>query len=157
MTEFSDKQKDGYSRAAVLCSRAEKSPASIQQKLQQWGLDDRETDSVMQRLFEEKYLDEERFARSYVRDKFRFNQWGRVKIAYHLKAERISSVVIQSALEEIIDDDYRETIRKLMQEKIRKTKAANSYDLRAKVFRFAQSRGFESDLIFSIFDQLVND
>ncbi|PTN08345.1 regulatory protein RecX [Mangrovibacterium marinum] len=154
MTELNNEQKQAFAKAAALCSRAEKSPGAIQKKLGQWGLAPEEAEAVMQLLFQQKFLDEERFASSYVRDKFRFNQWGRVKIAFHLKAEGISGPIISGAMDEINEDDYRDSLKRLLADKIRKTKAANHYDLKAKVVRFAQSRGFEPDLIFSIFDQL---
>lgn len=155
MTDFNDKQKEAYARAAALCSRAEKSPGAIGEKLRQWELDEAEAETVMARLFAEKYLDEERFARSYVRDKFRFNQWGRVKIAYQLKAEKISSQTIHTALDELDDETYRETLLDLLTEKNKKTQAINDYDRKAKLLRFAQSRGFESDLIFQLLDGLL--
>ena len=156
MTELNEEQKQAFSKAAALCSRAEKSPGSIQNKLEQWSLSPEEAEPVMQQLFQHHFLDEERFACSYVRDKFRFNQWGRVKIAYHLRAERISSSAIQKALEELDDESYYESLKEIMKEKLRKTKGANSYDLKAKIFRFAQSRGFEQDLIFSVYKELTS-
>lgn len=155
MTVFNDKQKEAYGRAAALCSRAEKSPGSVAEKLRQWELSDHEAQAVLQRLLAEKYLDEDRFARSYVRDKFRFNQWGRVKIAYQLKGEKISSPAIETALGEIDDESYRETLLKLLTDKMKKTPAANDYDRKAKLFRFAQSRGFEGDLVLRLIDRLV--
>jgi len=155
MSEMNEQQKQAFSKAAALCSRAEKSPGSIQKKLEQWGLSDDEALPVMQQLFQQKFLDEERFACSYVRDKFRFNQWGRVKIAFQLKTEKISTSIIQTALDEIDEAAYREALHALLADKIRKTKAANPYDLKAKVFRFAQSRGFEQDLIFSVYEELT--
>lgn len=149
MFEFSEEQKSAFSRAATLCSKAEKSPGAIEKKLVQWGLSEDETDPVMQRLFADQYLDEARFATSYARDKFRFNKWGRVKIAYHLKAERISSAAIEDALTELDEEAYFECLEQLVQEKVRKTKAANEHELKSKVFRFAQGRGFEADLIWA--------
>lgn len=155
MAELNEEQKQAFSKAAALCSRAEKSPASMRKKLIQWGLSSEDAEQVLQQLFQDTFLDEERFAASYVRDKFRFNRWGRVKIAFHLKAEGISSPMIATALDEIDEDDYRNTLTDLLADKIRKTKAANQYDLKAKIFRFAQSRGFEQDLILSVFHQIV--
>lgn len=155
MNDFNPKQKEAYARAAALCSRAEKSPAAIAAKLALWELNDTETKAVMQRLFAEKYLDEERFAQSYVRDKFRFNQWGRVKIAYQLKAEKISAQTISNALDTLDHDAYRETLLKLLTEKNKTTQAANNYDRKAKLFRFAQSRGFEPELTGQTIDQLL--
>ncbi len=147
MTELSEEQRQAFLKAAALCSRAEKSPGAIQKKLIQWGLSNDNAEPVMKQLFQQKFLDEERFAASYVRDKFRFNQWGRVKIAFHLKAEGISTGIIAAAIDELEGEDYRETLKGLLVDKIKKTKAANQYDLKAKIFRFAQSRGFEQDVI----------
>ncbi len=154
MIDFNDEQKSAYSRAAALCSRAEKSPGAVRKKLIQWGLSDEESDQVMQRLFNEQFLDEERFATSYVRDKFRFNKWGKIKIAYHLKVEQISSEKIAAALDEIADVDYEDCAIALITEKLKKTKGANAYDIKAKIFRFMQSRGFEGDLVARLYGKL---
>lgn len=153
--EFNDKQKDGYSRAAYLCSRYEKCRFQVQKKLMEWGLTNDEAELVLDRLVTEKFIDDERFVRSFVRDKFRFNKWGKIKIAYQLRAERIPSPVIDEALDDLDDELYRATLFDLMKEKDKSVKAVNQYDRKAKLFRFAQSRGFEMDVISSVFDQLA--
>ncbi|MFV0554572.1 MAG: regulatory protein RecX [Mangrovibacterium sp.] len=148
MSERQELISSAFNRAADLCSRVEKSPQAIQKKLQLWELTSEECETVMQRLFEQRFLDEQRFANFYVRDKYRFNRWGRIKIAYQLKHEGISPNCIQSAMEEIKEEEYLENLRYLLEEKLRKTKAKDAYDLKVKVVRHAQSRGFEPDLIF---------
>ncbi|MCW0484018.1 regulatory protein RecX [Gaoshiqia sediminis] len=157
MAELNEKQREAYQRAAALCSRSERSSGSILQKLHDWGLMVDEAEMVLERLVAEKFQDDDRFARSYVRDKFRFNKWGRVKIAHHLRAEKVSPAIIEQALGEIEDDNYRETLARLLEEKNKNTRAANQYDRKAKLFRFAQSRGFEADLIYAAFDELERD
>lgn len=157
MVELSEKQREAYQRAAALCSRSERSSGNIRQKLQEWGLVADEAEMVLERLIAEKFQDDERFAQSYVRDKFRFNKWGRIKIAHHLRAEKVSPAIIEKALGEIEEDAYRETLARLLKEKDKSTKAANQYDRKAKLFRFAQSRGFEADLVYAVFDELERD
>ncbi|MGQ8337391.1 regulatory protein RecX [Sunxiuqinia sp. A32] len=152
---FNQQQKEAYQKAAFLCSKSEKSSNKIKLKLIDWGLTEDESISIVEKLIEEKYINDERYASSFVRDKFRFNKWGKIKIAYHLKADRISSNAIDKALKEIDDSAYRNTLEKLLKEKTRKIKAVNQYDQKAKLFRFAQSRGFESDHIFSILDEIL--
>lgn len=154
---WSDKQRDACQRAAALCSRSERSPGSIEQKLHDWGLAEEEARPVLERLVHEKFIDQERFARSFVRDKFRFNKWGKIKLAFHLKAEKIAPDIIRSALEEIGDEVYHETLVRLLTEKDKSVKALNLYDRKAKLFRFAQSRGFETDLIYSALAEMVGD
>ncbi|MGD9929803.1 MAG: regulatory protein RecX [Mangrovibacterium sp.] len=155
--ELNNKQREAYQRAAALCSRSERSSGNIRQKLLEWGLMMDEAEMVLERLIAEKFQDDDRFARSYVRDKFRFNKWGRVKIVHHLRAEKIAPAIIDLALGEIEEDAYRETLARLLEEKNKNTRAANQYDRKAKLFRFAQSRGFEADLIYAVFDELERD
>lgn len=157
MTESSEHINSAFSKAAALCSRAEKSPLSIQKKTTQWGLSPEEGEAVLQRLFEHNFLNEQRFACFYVCDKYRFNRWGRIKIAYQLKNEGISAPCITQALEEIDDESYLENLRDLLQEKYRKTKGKDDYDLKMKVVRYAQGRGFEPELIFRTYDELLRE
>ncbi len=155
--KFNQKQKDAYQKAAFICSRGEKCSHKIKQTLLDWELTEDEAEPVLEELISEKYIDDKRYARSFARDKFQFNKWGRIKISYHLRAEKISSSNIDSALEEIDETEYRDVLLGILQEKSKKIKAVNQYDKKAKLVRFAQSRGFESDLIFAAINQIVMD
>lgn len=139
-----------YSRAAAICSRTEKCSSEIRNSISDWGADEELTDKIIRKLIEEKFIDDTRYATSYVKDKFRFNKWGRIKLSYLLRQKGISSENISEALLCIDDDDYYETLTQLLLEKERKTTAKNLYDKKAKLLRFAQSHGFESDLVFQI-------
>lgn len=153
--DLNQEQKDAYQKAAFVCSKGEKSSNKIWKKLQDWGLSENEADVVLELLLAEKYIDDERYARIYVRDKFRFNKWGRIKIAYQLRADRISSRIVDEALDEIDDSAYKETLMDLLRAKSPKIKAENEYDKKAKLARFAQGRGFENDLIFKSIDVIL--
>ena len=145
-------QEEIYDKAAVLCSRSEKSAAAIRKKLVEWGLKHDETDEVIEKLIEENFINDVRYACSYVRDKFRFNKWGKIKITFNLKAENISSEIIQQALEGINDEDYYNTLTELVVSKNKSVKAVNVYDRKSKLLRFAQSRGFESGIILEVLE-----
>ena len=147
-------QKEVYERAAILCSRQEKSEAAIRRKLMEWGLKHDGIDLVIEKLLSEDFINDVRYSRSYVRDKFRFNKWGKVKITFNLKSENIASYIIEEAIEEIDDDEYRSTLAGLISAKNKNIKAANDYDRKAKLFRFAQSRGFESHVVLEVLDNL---
>ena len=153
--EFKDQQKRAYQRAAALCSRAEKSSGGIIRKLTEWGVSDEEAQQILDRLIVEKFIDDERFAQSYVQDKFKFNKWGKIKISYQLRFDKISSSVIDDALAKIEDAVYREVLFDLVFEKNKNIKTSNQYDRKAKLFRFAQGRGFEADLISSVVDEVL--
>ncbi len=153
--KFNQLQQECFDRAAFICSRSEKSAGTVSQKLKDWGLNPEEAEPVLQKLINEQLISDERFARSFVKDKFRFNKWGRIKIAFMLKAEQVATSLIHEALEEIPEEDYLETLNKLLLDKDKTIKSDNPYERKAKLFRFAQSRGFEAELISKGIDKLL--
>ncbi|MEL7586765.1 MAG: regulatory protein RecX [Prolixibacteraceae bacterium] len=153
---FNNLQQQCYDRAAFICSRSEKNSGNVEKRLLDWGLSAEDADPVLKKLIGEKFIDDERFARSYVKDKFRFNKWGKIKIIHQLRAEKISSAVILQALAEIDDEQYREALKKLLAEKDKSVKAGNPYERRGKLFRFAQGRGFEPELIHKLIDEIID-
>ena len=152
---FNKEQQTAYLKAAAICSQSEKCSADIQEKLKQWGLSAAEAAPVIHQLISEKYLDDERFSRAYVKDKFRFNRWGKQKITFMLRAKGISAETIELALGEIEDSDYSGDLLKLIEEKAKTIKAKDKYDKRNKLMRFAMSRGFESGQIYAVLKELV--
>lgn len=152
--EFTPEQNTAYQKAALLCSKSEKCSSDIQEKLKLWGLTNTNAEPVLQKLIAEKYIEDERFAHAYVKDKFRFNHWGKQKIAYMLRAKSISEEIINRALNEIEDDGYSGKLHKLLEDKARSIKAQNAFDKRSKLMRFALSRGFESGEIYKAFKEM---
>lgn len=146
--------KKALSKCMALCSKGEKCISDIRKKLENWQLPETELQKVINALIEEKFIDEQRFAESFVRDKFRFNYWGKIKIAYHLKAKGISKMLIDEALTQIADKEYFETLHLLLKQKNKSVKANSEYEKKAKLIRFAQGRGFEYDIIARIIDKL---
>lgn len=136
--------KDAYSRAAALCSRSEKCISDIETKLYQWKLPAKQHEIVIKQLTEEKFIDESRFTSFFVRDKFRFNKWGKVKIAYQLSSKGIAKQIISEALDQINADEYESTLKELIQQKERSLKYKDEWDKKQKLLRFVVSRGFES-------------
>ncbi len=151
---MNQEQHIAYDKAAILCSRSEKCTSEIQEKLKQWGLSTEASVPVIEQLITEKYLNDERFARAYVKDKFRFNHWGKQKIEYMLRAKKINQEILDRAFEEIIEEDYAENLLKLIADKEKSVKAKDKYDKRNKIMRFAMGRGFESDKIYAAFKEL---
>jgi regulatory protein len=151
---MNQQQKTAYEKATILCSRSEKCVFDVEEKLKLWGLPVDECQAVIKKLIDEKYLDNERFARAYVKDKFRFNHWGRQKIEYMLRTKRISSEILEHAFDEIESSDYSENLMKLIKDKALSIKAKDQYDKRSKLMRFAMSRGFESAKIFEALKKL---
>lgn len=150
-------EKWALSKCMAICSKAEKCISDIQRKLDGWDLSPESTDWVVKELITQKFIDEERYARHYVRDKFRFNRWGRTKITFMLRGKKIPVSSIKSALAEIDGDEYFEVLKSLLSQKMKKIKFENEYDKKARLVRFAQGHGFEYDLINLAVEEISSD
>ena len=136
------------SKAEMLCSVAEYCSFDIMKKLANWGISADDSYKIIERLIQKRFIDNNRFAHSFVNDKYKFSKWGRMKIRLSLYQKKIPSDVINAALEEAVDqDEYYNILVKLLRGKARMIKEGNSFEGRTKLFRFAASRGFETDLI----------
>ena len=131
-------------RAAALCARCEQAPVDIREKLVKWGLRPSEAAKVLQQLSEQGFINEGRFARAFVKDKFTFNGWGRIKIAHQLRLKGIPSDTIEEAMTAIDDERYRERLIELLRAKWQTVKEREPRAAWAAMMRFAASRGFET-------------
>jgi len=131
-------------RMAAYCSTAERCIQDVEKKIQVAGLAAEEVERIIARLVSEKFIDEARFARSFVNDKLKFNAWGRVKIAYELSRKRLPSPICREALENIDEAAYLSTLLRILKEKKKTLKGQNEQEDYAKLLRFAAGRGFES-------------
>jgi regulatory protein len=142
--------KEALQRAAALCSNQERNTQYIARKLSEWEIPPVNAEKIIRKLKEEKFLDDMRYASFFVKDKFRFNRWGKIKIGYALRQKGIPEGAIDEALSQIDDEDYLQTCRELIRQKSASLKETNPYTRKAKLVRFASQRGFESELIYRI-------
>jgi regulatory protein len=137
-------------RAAAHCSRKEQSSFQVREKLREWGAPGEWTEQILQTLQEQKYVDDRRFASLFVKDKFRLNKWGKVKIAHMLHQHGISEELTRLSLDEIDDEEYYNACRQLTRNKSVSLKERNPFTRKGKLFRYLSGRGFESDLIYRV-------
>jgi regulatory protein len=147
--------KEAISKAAALCSKSEKCSGDIRKKLLDWGVSPEETEKAIAWLQKEKFLDDERFAGFFARDKFRFNGWGRIKIRYALQQKGVNSSIIEESVTALDENEYRRLLAELIQAKAGKIKAKSTYEKKARLVRYAQGRGFEPELIFNAVDDVL--
>ena len=127
------------------------------EKMRKWGMADEAQARVMQRLVSERYIDDERFARAFVRDKILYNKWGRRKVEQALWAKRIDEDIRRQVLSEVDDEEYIRILRPLLKQKRRSTKAQSDYEQNQKLVKFALSRGFTFDIIRQCMDGDISD
>ena len=141
-----------YTIGVRYCSGAEHCLSEVRAKLMR-GTDDEDVcDRVLQRLVADRFIDEDRYVRAFISDKFRFAKWGKKKIQQELWRKEISESVSWTLLDEIDADSYRETLKELIESKRKSVKGRNAYEVKMKLARFAASRGFETELIFECLD-----
>ena len=141
-------------KASAYCATAEHCEADVRTKLQTWACTPEHIDKIIDYLKNENFLNEQRYCNAFVRDKFRFNQWGKTKIAMMLRTKNIAEETIAEAIEQIDDETYQQTVTTLLQTKLKGLKYRDEYDRKAKLIRFAQGRGFEYGIIAAAIEQL---
>ena len=140
-------EQEAYLQLAAACAQAEHCEQEMRDKMKRWGMAPEAQNRVVERLTKERYIDNERYARAFVKDKVRYNKWGRRKVQQALWMKRIDDDIQQRVLDEIDDEEYLKVLVPLLKQKRKSIKAANDYELNQKLVRFALGRGFTFDLI----------
>lgn len=136
------------------CTYQERCHAEVKEKLYAFGLYKKDVEQLMSQLIEENYLNEERFAIQYAGGKFRMNQWGRIKIKYALKQKQVSDYCIKKALKEINESDYKKTLQKLAEKKLKTLKAeTNIFIKKKKLQDYLLQKGYEGELVRDVVNE----
>lgn len=137
-------------RLEALCARAEHCSYELEQKLRAWGVGEEDAEAIIYSLERRRFVDNERFAASFVRDRYRYGRCGRVRIRLLLRAKRIDSDTIERALEEIDEEEYLAILKAVIKAKTRSVAEPETYEGRSKIYRYALSRGYEPALISKV-------
>jgi len=143
-------EKVALTKAEHYCAYQDRAQQEVRDKLYEWGLWTDAVENIISTLVTSNYLNEERFAKAYVRGKFRQKAWGRVKIKQGLKLKKVSDPLIKKALLTIDLDDYMTTLQQVLAKKAHLLKEKQEYKRRYKLQQYAMSRGFEADLIADV-------
>jgi regulatory protein len=146
--------KTALGKAMAMCSRREFCSDEMRNKLKLWGIGNNDTEKIISILINENFISESRYTTAFVKDKFNYNKWGKVKIAAHLRAKSIPGDIINNALNSIENELYKKSLKELISGHRRFIKAKNQYDLKAKLLRYGLSKGFESNLLYDILNDI---
>ncbi len=144
--------KEALSKAMYLCSKTEKCKSDIRKKLYDWKANPDDIEKILSELEKQKFIDEKRYAEYYVRDKFRFNKWGKIKIKTMLLQKQIPEKTINKALADIPEKEYIETLKYLLKQKEKTLNDGDYYKKKQKIIRFLTSKGFETDTVLRILE-----
>ena len=125
------------------CARSEKCISDIRRTLYRWNISPEEHDKIIGSLLSDRFIDEQRYASAFVRDKVRFSKWGIRKISAALRAKGIPQDIIDQAISEIVSSDMQDKLLENIRRKSSHTQAKNRYDLRNKLIRYGLSQGYD--------------
>ncbi len=145
---------DALLKLQAYCAYQDRCHSEVRSKLLDLGIYGDDLEEIIVALIEDNFLNEERYARSYARGKFRIKQWGRLRIRRELKFRKISDYCIRKAMEEIGEDDYYKVLKEVILKKQKLTKEPDPYKLRVKLIRYAAGRGFEMEAIRDVINEL---
>jgi regulatory protein len=141
-------------KAMALCASREYCSGDIRLKLDSWGVKTNDAENIIVKLIRENFINDQRYAEAFVKDKYRHNKWGKAKIAAHLRAKNIQSEFIKSALATLDEEQYKQTIREILSSHRKFIKAKNQVDMKGKLLRFGLSKGFESHILYDILNDM---
>lgn len=129
------------------CSYQERSHQEVKDKLYSFGLHKAEVESLLASLIENNFINEERFAVQFAGGKFRIKKWGRVKIKYALKIKKVSAYNIIKGLDTIDEEDYLNTLQKLVDKKWKLLIHNNLLIKKAACMQYLIQKGYERHLV----------
>ena len=153
-------EKGALLRLTTLCSQAEHCSWEMTEKMRKWGIDEAAQARIMAYLLKERFVDDTRYCRAFVREKIKYNKWGPRKIVQALFAKHIGPETYRPVLDEINPEDYLSVLRPLLQNKRKTLRGLNEYEQNGRLVRFAMSRGFTFDLIrqcLDVTDALIDE
>jgi len=141
-------------KAMAICANREMCYSDISKKLDSWSVKGDNADKILNLLTQGKFIDEERFAVAFVKDRFRYNKWGKIKISAALNMKKIPDEIIRNAIESINDEEYLDLLKNIIKKQKRTVKAKNQFELKGKLLRHCLAKGFESHLVYDLLNDL---
>jgi regulatory protein len=136
-------------KAKRYCDLQDRSKYEVEKKLKTLSTDPQWISTAAEILINEGYIDEQRFADNFARGRFRIKNWGKMKITAALYQQQIALPLINRALDQIDDTEYRQILADLLRKKWKLTTGNTSTRIN-KTASYAIAKGFESPLVFEI-------
>lgn len=147
--------KEATKKLESYCAYQERCHKEVVQKLRDMNMIPEAIDEIVTHLIQENYLNEERFAQSFTRGKFKIKKWGKNRITSELRFRNISKYNIKIALKEIEDTEYTKTLDSLSRKRLSAIKETNGQKRRKKLADYLLYRGWESHLVYEKIKELI--
>ena len=141
------KEKNILREIMQYCAKAEHCTQDVVTKLKGWEVDKVEIDSILEKLYQENFLNDARYAQAYVNDKWKLDHWGKKKIRHQLFLKNIDDRFVEKALDTIDEEEYKTELIKQLSKKENELNGLDRDQLITRLYNFGASRGFEEELI----------
>jgi regulatory protein len=138
------------------CVYQDRCHKEVEQKMWEFHLIPEARELILLSLMKDNFLNEERFAKSYARGKFRIKSWGKQRIVRELKFRDISAYNVKTALKEIEETEYLKTIYRITENRNAVITESDLYKRKKKLIDFLMRKGFENDLIFKVVAEVIS-
>ena len=146
---------EALKRMGRYCAYQDRCHQEVRQKLREMKMIPEAVDHIMAYLIEHDFLNEQRFADSYARGKFRIKNWGRVRIVRELKQREISPFVIKKSLRQISDKEYMDLLDDLARKRLQALSDKTQLEKKQKLASFLLYRGWENELVYNKIRELL--
>ncbi|MCF0199792.1 MAG: RecX family transcriptional regulator [Bacteroidales bacterium] len=142
-------------KMAKYCAYQERCLKDVVDKMKAFDLNEDDKKEILNYLIDNRFVDNERFARSFVRGKVNQSGWGVNKIRFHLLQKGIEKSIIDEALQGLDDENYRQRLCDILKSKLKTVKAENDFEKRRKLAAYAIQKGFEPNLVFTLVKEII--
>ena len=137
-------------KMAKFCAYQERCVKDVKDKLKTYDIAEKEKNIILEYLLDNRFVNDERFAKSFVRGKVNQSGWGVNKIRFHLIQKGIDKDIIEEALGQTDEEAYRQRLIEILKAKAKTVKAASDYEKKRKLAAYAMQKGFKGSLIWEV-------
>jgi len=141
-------------KMAKYCAYQERCVKDVRDKLKTFDLPQKEKDKILDYLLDNRFVNDERFAKSFVRGKINQSGWGLNKIRFHLMQKGIAKDIIDESLGQTNEDLYRQRLIDILKTKSKTIKAETDFERKRKLAAYAMQKGFEASLVWEVLKDL---
>lgn len=137
-------------KMAKYCAYQERCVKDVRDKLKTFDIPQEDRDKILDYLLDNRFVNDKRFAKSFVRGKINQSGWGLNKIRFHLMQKGIAKEIIDDALAQTDEEAYRQRLIDILKAKSKTVKAENDFEKKRKLAAYAMQKGFEAALVWEV-------
>ena len=141
-------------KMAKYCAYQERCVKDVCDKLKVFDLPQEEKHEILDYLLDNRFVNDERYAKSFVRGKINQSGWGVNKIRFHLIQKGIDKDIIEEALGQTDEEVYRQRLIDILKTKTKTIKADSDFEKKRKLAAYAMQKGFEGALVWDVLKDL---